>query len=137
MYTPKRSSFQAEINRKCIIERTLEIEGYLWGTLSRPVPDRGETDRPRGGRKWGRNPGQKTGIIYVSAHAGGLWAHYVYDEGCSSNTGNKNRGNKHPYLPLKQIVLKSIVKLRLTAVSYAQHGGFTTGWSPVSWGSID
>ena len=29
------------------------------------------------------------------------------------------------------------VKLRLTAVSDAQHGGFTTGWSPASWGSID
>ena len=29
------------------------------------------------------------------------------------------------------------VKLRLTAVSDPQHGGFTTGWSPVSWGSID
>ena len=30
-----------------------------------------------------------------------------------------------------------IVKLKLTAVFDAQHGGFTTGWSPVSWGSID
>ena len=30
-----------------------------------------------------------------------------------------------------------IVKLKLTAVLDAQHGGFTTGWSPVSWGSID
>ena len=30
-----------------------------------------------------------------------------------------------------------IVKLRLTAVSDAQHGGFTAGSSPVSWGSID
>ena len=30
-----------------------------------------------------------------------------------------------------------IVKLRLTAVSDAQHGGFATGWSPVYWGSID
>ena len=29
------------------------------------------------------------------------------------------------------------VKLRLTAVCDAQYGGFTTGWSPVSWGSID
>ena len=29
------------------------------------------------------------------------------------------------------------VKLRLTAVSDAQHGGFATGWSPVYWGSID
>ena len=29
------------------------------------------------------------------------------------------------------------VKLRLTAVSDAQHGGFTTGSGPVSWGSID
>ena len=29
------------------------------------------------------------------------------------------------------------VKLGLTAVSYAQHGGFTTGSSPASWGSID
>ena len=32
---------------------------------------------------------------------------------------------------------KGIVKLRPTAVFDAQHGGFTTGWSPVSWGSID
>ena len=30
-----------------------------------------------------------------------------------------------------------IVKLRLTAVSDAQHAGFTTGLSPVSWGAID
>ena len=29
------------------------------------------------------------------------------------------------------------VKLRLAAAFYAQHGGFATGWSPVSWGSID
>ena len=29
------------------------------------------------------------------------------------------------------------VKLRLAAVFDAQHGGFATGWSPVSWGSID
>ena len=29
------------------------------------------------------------------------------------------------------------VKLRLTAVSDAQHGGFTTGSSPPSWGLID
>ena len=27
--------------------------------------------------------------------------------------------------------------MRLTAVLDAQHGGFATGWSPVSWGSID
>ena len=30
-----------------------------------------------------------------------------------------------------------IVKLRLTAVFDAQHGGFATSSSPVSWGSID
>ena len=30
-----------------------------------------------------------------------------------------------------------IVKLRLMAVLEAQHGGFATGWSPVSWGSIN
>ena len=30
-----------------------------------------------------------------------------------------------------------IVKLRLTAVSDPQHGGFTAGSSPVSWGSLD
>ena len=30
-----------------------------------------------------------------------------------------------------------IVKLKPTAVSDAQYGGFTTGVSPVSWGSID
>ena len=30
-----------------------------------------------------------------------------------------------------------IVKLRLTAAFGAQHGGFTTGWSPVSCGSLD
>ena len=33
--------------------------------------------------------------------------------------------------------MDGIVKLRLTAVSDAQHGGFATGWSPVYWGSID
>ncbi len=32
--------------------------------------------------------------------------------------------------------IEGIVKLRLTAVSDAQHGGFTTGSSPVSCGSI-
>ena len=30
-----------------------------------------------------------------------------------------------------------IVKLRLTTVLDAQHGGFATGWPPASWGSID
>ena len=30
-----------------------------------------------------------------------------------------------------------IVKLRLTAVSDPQHGGFTADSSPVSWGSLD
>ena len=30
-----------------------------------------------------------------------------------------------------------IVKLRSTVVFDAQHGGFTAGSSPVSWGSID
>ena len=29
------------------------------------------------------------------------------------------------------------VKLRLAAVFDAQHGGFATGWSSISWGSID
>ena len=29
------------------------------------------------------------------------------------------------------------VKLGLMAVFDAQHGGFATGWSPVSWGLID
>ena len=33
--------------------------------------------------------------------------------------------------------LEGIVKLRLAAVFDAQHGGFATGCSPVSWGSID
>ena len=33
--------------------------------------------------------------------------------------------------------LVGIVKLRPTAVLDAQHGGFTAGSSPVSWGSID
>ena len=32
---------------------------------------------------------------------------------------------------------EGIVKLRLTAVSDPQHGGFATGSSPVSWGSLD
>ena len=34
-------------------------------------------------------------------------------------------------------VRAGIVKLRLAAVFDAQHGGFATGWSPVSWGAID
>ena len=33
-------------------------------------------------------------------------------------------------------IFTGIVKLRLTAVFDAQHGGFETGWSPISWGSI-
>ena len=36
-----------------------------------------------------------------------------------------------------QRALDGIVKLRRTAVFDAQHGGFETGWSPISWGSID
>ena len=36
-----------------------------------------------------------------------------------------------------QILSEGIAKLRLTAVSDPQHGGFTAGSSPVSWGSID
>ena len=35
------------------------------------------------------------------------------------------------------MMMTGIVKLRLTAVFDAQHGGFATGWSPVSWGLID
>ena len=35
------------------------------------------------------------------------------------------------------VLTSGIVKLRLTAVSDPQHGGFTAGSSPVSWGSID
>ena len=38
---------------------------------------------------------------------------------------------------LRDLLEEGIVKLKLTAVLDAQHGGFTTGWSPVSWGSID
>ena len=43
-----------------------------------------------------------------------------------------------PQLP-RSLVRRPIgnVKLRLTAVSDPQHGGFTAGSSPVSWGSID
>ena len=33
--------------------------------------------------------------------------------------------------------LAGIVKLGLTAVFDAQHGGVATGWSPVFWGLID
>ena len=40
-------------------------------------------------------------------------------------------------LGLKLKRRQGIVKLRLTAVSDPQHGGFTAGSSPVSWGSID
>ena len=29
------------------------------------------------------------------------------------------------------------LQLRLPAVFDARHGGFATGWGPVSWGSID
>ena len=32
----------------------------------------------------------------------------------------------------KLLSSRGIVKLKLTAVFDAQHGGFTTGWSPVS-----
>ena len=42
-----------------------------------------------------------------------------------------------PRFPLMSGQLEDIVKLKPTAVSDAQHGGFTTGVSPVSWGSID
>ena len=42
-----------------------------------------------------------------------------------------------PTTRLNHVVIQGIVKLKLTAVFDAQHGGFTTGWIPVSWGSID
>ena len=38
--------------------------------------------------------------------------------------------------PVVVPVVAAIVKFRLTAVSDAQHGGFTTGSSPVSWGAV-
>ena len=38
--------------------------------------------------------------------------------------------------PPRPSLFTGIVKLRLTAVSDAQHGGFTTGLSLVSWGSV-
>ena len=34
----------------------------------------------------------------------------------------------------RSVTTTGIVKLSLTAVSDAQHGGFATGWGPVSWG---
>ena len=42
-----------------------------------------------------------------------------------------------PQRPGSGTTREGIVKLRLTAVFDAQHGGFETGWSPISWGSID
>ena len=42
-----------------------------------------------------------------------------------------------PYMLRSTWGRTGIVKLRLTAVSDPQHGGFTAGSSPVSWGSID
>ena len=37
-----------------------------------------------------------------------------------------------PVLVARGVAQDGIVKLKLTAVFDAQHGGFTTGWSPVS-----
>ena len=48
----------------------------------------------------------------------------------------RRRARRDPDSPLV-FHRDGIVKLRLTAVSDAQHGGFATGWSPVYWGSID
>ena len=42
-----------------------------------------------------------------------------------------------PVVHDRLVHLEGIVKLRLKAISDAQHGGFATGLSPVSWGSID
>ena len=44
-----------------------------------------------------------------------------------------------PWIPRRFFTVQweGIVKLRPTAVFDAQYGGFTTGSSPVSWGSID
>ena len=42
-----------------------------------------------------------------------------------------------PYQAGSRSTQGGIVKLRLTAVSDPQHGGFTAGSSPVSWGSLD
>ena len=39
--------------------------------------------------------------------------------------------------PRAQVLPEGIVKLRLTAFSDAQYGGYKTGLSPISWGSID
>ena len=54
-----------------------------------------------------------------------------------SNRANSARvGGAIPEASAKRRT-NGIVKLRLAAVSDAQRGWFATGWSPVSWGSID
>ena len=44
---------------------------------------------------------------------------------------------RHRVVEATRVQVDGIIKLKLTAVVDAQHGGFTTGWSPASWGSID
>ena len=47
------------------------------------------------------------------------------------------QGVQDPFGLAQREMGEGIVKLRLTAVSDAQHGGFTTGLNPASWGLID
>ena len=48
------------------------------------------------------------------------------------------KASRRPVAPIRpEFIGMFSVKLRLTAVSDPQHDGFTAGFSPVSWGSID
>ena len=61
----------------------------------------------------------------MSEPSGGRATPMADGEGVWAETGSRISGTE------------GIVKLRLPAALDAQHGGFSTGWSPVYWGSID
>ena len=69
----------------------------------------------------------RVALSWVRANA----ARYGVDPAFHRDTG------VHLHVQSGEAPKEGIVKLRLTAVSDPQHGGFTAGSSPVSWGSLD
>ena len=68
----------------------------------------------------------------------GEGAHPMESRGLPVDGAGGRPGSAPDELILANLVRgEGIVKLRPTAVLDAQHGGFTAGSSPVSWGSID
>ena len=73
--------------------------------------------------------------VYPAYEGGGL--NRASAPGGGLRPRGRGRRRIHLWVALQSLCRRSIVTLRLTAVSDAQHGGFTAGSSPVSWGSMD